>query len=114
MTKTATCRRCRATLTSARSVARRIGNRCLRLERAEATARAKAVAGVKPEMVAKAHELIEDGAIIPLRGHRVFQAVASNGVDLYLVASQACNCQAGLKGRTCYHKVAARILALAA
>jgi hypothetical protein len=107
--RTATCRRCRATLRSARSVARRIGPVCEREERREAAARA---AGFKPAAVAKAQELIEQGAIVPLRGRRVFQVVSSDGTATYKTAPQSCNCAAGVKGRyVCYHRVAATLLA---
>lgn len=107
-TKTATCRRCCATLTSARSVAKGIGRRCEQLDRQEAAARA---AGFKPTTVEKARQLIADRAIVPVRG-RVFQVVASNGVDRYLTAPETCNCPAGLKARhACYHRAAATMLA---
>lgn len=112
MTKTqttATCRRCHATLRSTRSVTNGIGPVCARRERQE---RAVTAAGYKPAAVAKAQELIEQGGIVPIRGRRVFAVVASNGVDRYLTAPQACTCPAGVKGRhACYHRAAATILA---
>lgn len=105
--KTATCRRCHATLRSTRSVANGIGPVCARRERQEA-----AVKDVKPATVAKAMELIEQGGILPLRGKKVFQVVSSNGIDRYLTAPEVCNCPAGRKGyHVCYHRVAATILA---
>jgi hypothetical protein len=108
-TRTATCRRCRATLRSAKSVARGIGPTCERMERREAAA---AAAGFKPAAVAKAKELIADGGIVPVRGRRVFAVVASNGVDRYLTAPNTCNCPASLRARhACYHRVAATMLA---
>lgn len=106
---TATCRRCRATLRSARSVARGVGPVCEREERREAAVEA---AGFKAAAVAKARELIEQGGILPLRGRRVFTVVSSDGSARYLTAPQACNCVAGLKARhACYHRVAATLLA---
>lgn len=79
---------------------------------AKRTRQASAVIGIKPAAIAKAQELIEQGGIIPVRGRRVFQVVASNGTDRYLTAPQACNCPAGRKGHhTCYHRVAALMLA---
>lgn len=106
---TATCRRCRATLVAPRSVARGYGDRCWREKRREDAALA---AGFKPETLAKARELIEDGAIIPVRGRRVFRAVSSDGERTYLTAPQACTCPAGLRARhVCYHRAAAALLA---
>lgn len=106
---TATCTRCHATLTSPRSVARRLGPTCARLARQEAAAIA---AGFKPQAIEKARQLIADHGIVPVRGRRVFQVVASNGTDRYLTSPQACNCAAGLRGRyACYHRAAAAILA---
>jgi Family of unknown function (DUF6011) len=107
--KTATCRRCRATLTSTRSVARGIGPVCARLERQEAAARA---AGFNQAAIDKARQLIAERAILPIRGRRIFTVISSNGVDLYLTAPQTCNCPAGLRGRHgCYHRAAATMLA---
>jgi ferredoxin len=101
------CGRCGRTLTSAESVLRGYGPGCARRIREAAT-----VADAKPEAIAKAQELIEQGAIVPLRGRRVFTVVASNGVDRYLTAAQGCNCPAGLRGvHTCYHRVAVALLA---
>lgn len=111
MTKTqttATCRRCHATLKSARSVNAGIGPVCAKRERQEAAVTA---AGFKAQAIEKARQLIADHAIAPIRGN-VFQVVSSNGTDRYLTSPQACNCPAGLKGRhACYHRAAATILA---
>lgn len=107
--KTATCRRCHATLKSARSVQRGIGPVCARLERQEQAARA---AGFKPAAIDKARQLIAEKAILPLRGRRVFTVVSSDGASRYLTAPQTCNCPAGLRGRHgCYHRAAATMLA---
>ena len=101
------CTRCHRPLTSARSITAGRGRTCAKRARQEA-----AVAGIKATTVAKAQELIEQRAIVPVRGRRVFQVIASNGVDRYLTAPQACTCAAGLKGRyVCYHRVAATLLA---
>jgi hypothetical protein len=108
-TKTATCRRCHATLKSARSVARGIGPVCERNERRERAAQA---AGFKAQAIEKAKALIAEKAIVPVRGRRVFQVVASNGIDRYFTAPQSCNCPAGIKGKfACYHRAAATMLA---
>ncbi|MFC9973515.1 DUF6011 domain-containing protein [Spirillospora sp. NPDC127200] len=108
-TKTATCTRCRATLRSTRSIARGMGPTCARLTRQEA---AVTTAGYKPTTIEKARQLIADKAIVPIRGRRIFQVVASNGTARYLTAPQTCNCPAGLKARhACYHRAAATMLA---
>jgi len=100
---------CGRTLRAAKSVERGYGPRCF----AKIQQAAK-VAPFKPAQVAKAQELIADGGILPIRGRRVFRVVSSNGSATYLAAPQACNCAAGLKAKhTCYHRVAAAILAAA-
>lgn len=107
--KTANCQRCRGLLTNARSIARGYGAHCWREKRREDAVKA---AGFKPSAVEKARQLIADGAIIPVRGRRVFAVISSNGTDRYLTAPQTCNCPAGLKARhACYHRAAATILA---
>lgn len=77
--------------------------------------RAEVVAQYKPHQVAKAEELIEQGALIPLRGRRVFLAVSSDGSTAYRAHRAACTCPAGIKGvHPCKHRIAAHILSLAA
>lgn len=108
-TKTANCRRCRALLTTPRSVTRGYGDRCWHEQRRENAAKA---AGFKPATITKARELIADGGIIPVRGRRVFRAVSSDGTASYLTAPQACACKAGLRGKHgCFHRAAATLLA---
>lgn len=112
-THTANCLRCGRALRSPASIARGYGRHCQ--AKVREAAKAEVVAQYKPATVAKAEELIEQGGIVPLRARRVFLVVASNGVDTYKTAAQGCTCPAGIKGRyVCYHRVAARILALAA
>lgn len=107
-TKTATCRRCHATLTHTRSVQQGIGPVCHRNERREQAAQE---AGFNTQAITKAKALIAERAIIRMRG-RFFQVISSNGVDKYLTAPECCNCPAGLKGRHgCYHRAAATMLA---
>jgi hypothetical protein len=67
------------------------------------------LADYKPHQVASARELIEDGAIVPLRSV-VFIAVSSDGTETYKTAPTACSCPAGIKGSRCYHQLAARML----
>jgi hypothetical protein len=105
------CGRCGRLLTAARSIARGYGPTCH--GRVAAAAQA-ATAEHKPAQVAKAVELITDLGIVPIRERRVFRVVSSDGTGTYLTAPQACNCAAGLRGRfTCYHRIAAGILAAA-
>lgn len=106
---TAKCLSCGRSLRAAKSLSLGRGPRCqAKIEQA-----AK-VAPFKPAQIAKAQELIADGGILPIRGRRVFRVVSSNGAATYLTAPQACNCTAGLKAvHTCYHRVAAAILAAA-
>lgn len=66
-------------------------------------------ADYKAHQVASARELIEDGAIIPLRSV-VFLVVSTDGTEIHRTAPTGCNCKAGLKGTRCYHVLAARML----
>lgn len=112
-TKQANCLRCGRVLRSAKSVSVGYGPTCSKHIRT-ATKNA-AVTAHKPDAIAKATELIEQGGILPLRGRRVFTVVASDGIGTYKTAPQGCTCKAGIKGRyVCYHRVAATILSLAA
>ncbi len=67
--------------------------------------------GVKPATVDKARDLIEAGAIFATNRPGIFTAVSSDGSTTYLVHTVTCTCPAGIKGRTCYHRAAAAILA---
>lgn len=107
------CLRCGRTLRSTRSCALGYGPTCAaHIRKATKT---EAVTAHKPQAIAKATELIEQGGILPLRGRRIFTVISSDGTHTYKTAPQACTCAAGLKGRhVCYHRVAAHILSLAA
>jgi ribosomal protein L37E len=99
------CLRCGRTLTSAKSQAAGYGPTCARHIRRAAVD----LTEYKPHQVTSARELIEDGAIVPLRSV-VFIAVSSDGTETYKTAPTACSCPAGLKGSRCYHTLAARLL----
>jgi hypothetical protein len=106
---TTKCTRCGRVLRSTTSIARAYGRTC----RAKVLAAAQ-LADHKPTQIAKAQELIELGGIVPLRsGHnRVFVVVSTSGTGRYLTAPQACNCAAGLRGKSvCYHRIAAQLIA---
>ncbi|MFM9629383.1 DUF6011 domain-containing protein [Streptomyces galilaeus] len=99
------CLRCGRTLTSAKSMAAGYGPRCARHIR---TAQVD-LTDYKPHQVQSARELIEDGAIVPLRSV-IFITVSTDGTETYRTAPTACTCKAGLKGTRCYHQLAARLL----
>lgn len=107
MIEQAHCLRCGRTLTSKASVARGYGRSCAAKVRTAATV--ADLHDFKPAQVASAAELIEDGAIIPLRP-RVFTVVSTDGTETYLAHPSNCTCPAGLRGARCYHQLAARIL----
>ncbi|MYX36523.1 MULTISPECIES: hypothetical protein [unclassified Streptomyces] len=75
------------------------------------------VAEFKPYLVAKAVELLELGAVVPLRRNRVFLVVSDDGDSVYRTsATGQCNCPAGLRTKpyACYHGISARLFATAA
>jgi hypothetical protein len=64
--------------------------------------------------VAKAVELLELGAVVPLRQNQIFLVVSDDGTDVYRSAATGqCNCPAGLRSVRCYHSLAARFVAAA-
>lgn len=99
------CLRCGRVLRSAKSRAAGYGAKCAAKVRRSPVD----IADYKAHQVASARELIEDGAIIPLRSV-VFIAVSTDGTETYRTAPTACSCPAGLKGSRCYHQLAARML----
>jgi hypothetical protein len=108
--RTTKCLRCGRTLRSASSVAAQVGRHCK-----AKIAQAAKTSTAKPAQVEKARELIELGAIAPLRrrnsGTRVFRVVSSRGDATYLCTAGQCNCAAGLKGRYgCYHELAVQLV----
>ena len=107
----ARCLRCGRKLTAAKSVADKYGRGCLAKIREAAISEARA--DFSADQQAKADELIRDGGLVPTNREGVFRSVSSKGDAFYLTHSQACNCYAGLKGRRCYHLLAARILGIA-
>lgn len=99
------CLRCGRILRSTKSIAAGYGPTCAaKVRNAQAD-----LTDYKPAQINSARELIEDGAIIPLRNH-VFTTVSSDGTETYLSHTHTCNCPAGLAGRRCYHTAAARML----
>ena len=106
------CLRCGRRLTSAKSCATGYGPTCTR--KVKAAAKAEIIATYKPHQIAKAEELIEQGALIPLRTG-IYLAPSSDGERTYKAHRTACSCPAGIKGlHPCKHRIAAHILSLAA
>ncbi|MFI6251500.1 DUF6011 domain-containing protein [Streptomyces sp. NPDC051016] len=106
------CLRCGRKLTSAKSCATGYGPTCQRKVRE--AARAEVIATYKPHQIAKAEELIEQGALIPLRPG-IYLTPSSDGTQTYRTHRAACSCPAGIKGiHPCKHRIAAHILSLAA
>jgi hypothetical protein len=99
------CLRCRRVLRSAKSIALGYGPRCAAKVRHSAVD----LTDYKPHQITSAHELITDGAIIPLR-NTIFITVSTDGTETYKSAPTGCTCPAGLKGSRCYHQLAARML----
>lgn len=106
------CLRCGRSLRASRSVSDGVGRTC----KAKIAAAAKTTTA-KPAQVAKAVELIELAAIVPLASHRrarVFRTVSSDGTRTYLTTAHNCNCAAGLKSRNeCCHMLAAQFVTAA-
>ncbi|MFG3170587.1 DUF6011 domain-containing protein [Streptomyces sp. NPDC048200] len=101
------CMGCGRKLTAPKSIAAGRGRACqAKIRRA---AQAVDTTDYKAHQVQSARELIEDGAIIPLRSV-VFISVSTDGTETYKTAPTACTCPAGTKGSRCYHQLAARLL----
>jgi hypothetical protein len=99
------CLRCGRTLSSTKSIATGYGPKCA----AKVRKAPVDLTDYKPHQIASARELIEDGAIVPLRSV-VFVTVSTDGTETYKTAPNVCTCPAGLKGSHCYHQLAARLL----
>lgn len=99
------CLRCGRVLRSAKSRALGYGPKCATKVRRTAVD----LSDYKPHQITSARELIEDGAIVPLRSV-VFITVSTDGTETYRTAPTGCTCKAGLKGSRCYHSLAARLL----
>ena len=122
MTKTANtpkarCLGCRRKLTAPASIARGRGRTCQ--ARVNTAAKIVDLSAFKDAKAvhAKAIELIEQGGIVPTRHHGQYLAVASDGLNTYLVETvgeRSCTCKAGQRLGRCYHLVAADILNAAA
>lgn len=106
-TTTAQCTRCGRTLTSAKSIAAGVGPVCARRIRAAAVV---VIATTPAAQVDKAIELIGDAGIVRVAAGQ-FLAVASDGIVRYETTTHQCSCRAGQFGRTCYHRIAAQLIA---
>lgn len=99
---------CGRKLTAPASIKAGYGPVCRK--RIREAARAEALNGFSAVQAAKATELIETAAIVPLNRPGVYRAVSSSGDVIYLTSAHTCNCPAGLNNRSCYHVAAARVL----
>lgn len=113
-TEPARCLKCHRILRNASPDG--LGPKCRRMVRR--SARTSGPAGYHAWQVTKAVELLELGALIPLRRHRsrtqIFLTVSDDGSEVYRTAASGhCNCPAGLRGTRCYHAAAAAIVAAA-
>lgn len=108
-TPTANCIRCGRKLTSAASIANGMGRTC----RAKVAEAAKvidlSVFKDAKGAATKSAQLIADAGIVPTRHAGQYLATSSDGTKTYTVDTieRTCTCPAGLKGRACYHLVAA-------
>lgn len=105
--KTSQCARCGRTLTSAKSISAGLGPRCAKRI---ASSAAEVMASVPAAQISKAIELIGDSGIVRV-SLGTFTVVSSDGQHHYSTTSVSCTCTAGTFGRTCYHRVAARLIA---
>jgi hypothetical protein len=80
------------------------GPRCA--AKIRAAAKAADLSAWTPRQVEQARELIEDGGLVPAGRDGVFLAVSTDGTEVYRVAADWCECPAGLKEKSCYHRCA--------
>lgn len=99
------CQRCGRKLTAPASRKAGYGPTCA----AKVRHARRVLDAFKPHQRESAWLLIDDNAIVPLRGS-VFLAVSTDGSEVYRTHPTNCNCPAGLKGGLCYHQLAARLL----
>ncbi len=106
-TKTSQCKRCGRTLRDPKSVAAGVGPRCAKRI---AEAAVVVMSQHSGPAVDKAIELIGDGGIVRV-GDGLFVTVSSDGATRYETTAGTCACKAGTYGRTCYHQIAAKLIA---
>lgn len=102
-----TCRKCQRPLTSLRSIREAARNGGYGRGCARKIDHAAQASTDQPAQVAKATQLIEDGALDHVAGS-TWLAVSSDGSTRYEVdaAAGTCSCPAGQHGRRCYHAIA--------
>jgi hypothetical protein len=103
-TQTHRCLRpgCGRKLTDPKSIARGYGPRCA--AKIRAAEKSADLTAWTPRQVEQAHELIEDGGLVPAGRDGVFLAVSTDGTEVRRVAADWCECPAGLKEKPCYHR----------
>lgn len=108
-TKTATCKRCHATLTAPASVAAGIGPRCAAIE--------AATEGMTDAQRDKVTEVIADRGVIRTGRKGIFRVVSADGETVHICSVHGhCTCAWGrfrttATAKTCFHVAAARITA---
>lgn len=106
----ARCLRCGRRLDPCSNERRRYGS----LGRSCHARRARAVAALyasRNRAAAQAAELIELGALVPMRRPGFYKVPSSDGTSYYTACSRGCTCPAGIHVRLCKHAVAAAVLA---
>lgn len=105
------CLRCRRPLQSAASIAAGYGPGCrAKVRKAGRTADLSAWSASQAE---DAHELIDDGGVVPGPRPDVFWTVSTDGAEKHLTHVNGCNCPNGLRtrpARPCYHRLAVLIV----
>lgn len=105
-TASARCIECGRIITSAASIARGRGKGCAaKVRRAAATATTE---GFTTKQVDAARELVEDAGIVRLR-RNIYLTVSTDGTRVHRTTATRCTCEAGIKGRACYHQLAVRL-----
>lgn len=104
------CERCHRRLNPCSAERRRYGalGRSCHARRARAVAALRASRNRAAEAAA---ELIELGALIPMKRPGFYQVPSSDGSETYITCAKRCNCRGGLYDKLCKHSVAAAVLA---
>jgi Family of unknown function (DUF6011) len=101
--ETVKCRRCKRALTSASSIAARVGPRCAAIE--------AATEGLNAGQAEKAIELVADGGVAKVRDG-VYRVCSGDGESAYLTAlTGQCSCAWGLKRTSAAKKACAHVAA---
>ena len=103
------CERCHRRLNACSYERRRFGN----LGRSCYARRARAVRALyasRNAAASRAAELIELGALIPMKRPGFYRVPSADGRSAYTTCSRGCTCPAGIHAKLCKHSVAAAVL----